>query len=85
MPGDKGYFKGVMQAMAFAAVAELNFEIGLISEASIGNVGLNDPDKRGFVDPVITPTLGAAWMVMEDYVYKHVLAKIEGRKAGAFW
>jgi hypothetical protein len=85
MPGDKGYVKGVMQAMAFTAVAELNFEIGPISEASISNLGLEDPDQQGFVDIVITPTVGAAWMVMEDYVYKHVLARIEGEKTRAFW
>jgi hypothetical protein len=85
MPGDKGYFKGVMQAMAFAAVTELNYEIGPISEASIGNVGMNNPDQQGLVDIVITPTVGAAWMVMEDYVYKHVLARIHGEKTRAFW
>jgi hypothetical protein len=85
LPGDPGYGRGVMLGMAYAAVASLNQEIGPLSEASYGNIGMENPDQQGFVDPVITPTLGAAWMVMEDYLYKNVLAKIEGRTARAFW
>jgi hypothetical protein len=85
LPGDKGYYKSVLLGMGFIAGASLNFEIGPISESSIGNVGLYNPDLQGWVDPVITPTIGTAWMVMEDYVYKHVLTKIESRRWRNFW
>ena len=85
LPGDAGYVNGVMLAMAVSAVATLNQEIGPLSESSFGNIGLDNPDQQGWVDPVITPTLGTAWMVMEDYLYKNVLARIEGHKARAFW
>jgi hypothetical protein len=85
LPGDRGYVKGVMLGMAFAAGASLNHEIGPISEASIGNIGMHNPNQQGWIDPVITTTLGAAWMVMEDVVYRHVLSKIEGRKSRVFW
>jgi hypothetical protein len=85
LPGDEDYVKGVMLGMAFAAGASLNHEIGPISEASIGNIGMHNPNQQGWIDPVITTTLGAAWMVMEDVVYRHVLSKIEGRKSRVFW
>jgi hypothetical protein len=77
-PGDPGYAKGVVRAMAFSAVASLMYEIGPISEASIGNLGMKDPDKQGLVDPVMTPVLGAGWMVLEDVLHEHVLRKVRG-------
>jgi len=75
-PGDPGYATGVFRSMAFAAGASLMFEIGPLSEASIGNLGLRNPDKQGWVDPVMTPILGAGWMVLEDVVKQHVLFRV---------
>jgi len=83
LPGDKGYTAGFFKSMAWAAVASLNHEIGPISEASFGNIGLEDPDQQAWVDPVITPTLGAVWMVFEDVIKQHVLSKIHGRTTHA--
>jgi hypothetical protein len=77
-PGDDGYGKGVLRAMAFSAVASLMYEIGPVSEASIGNLGMKDPDKQAWVDPVVTPVLGAGWMVFEDILHEHVLRKVKG-------
>jgi hypothetical protein len=85
MPGDEGSKKGVVLFVAWTALSSLNHEIGPISEASIGNIGMDKPDQQGWVDPVITTTLGTAWMVMEDYVHKNVLSRIRGEKTRAFW
>ncbi len=70
------YWKSRMRAMGFAAVYSLEFEIGPISEASIGNIQL-DPRKRGVVDWVVTPTVGTAWMVSEDIADRYVIQSIE--------
>jgi hypothetical protein len=64
LPGDPGYGTGVLRSMAFAAAASLMYEIGPISEASLGNLGMKNPDKQGWVDPVMTPVLGAGFRKM---------------------
>jgi hypothetical protein len=72
------YWKSRARAMAFSAVYSLQFEIGPISEASIGNTQLN-PRARGVVDWVVTPTIGTAWMVTEDIVDKYAIRAMERR------
>jgi hypothetical protein len=79
LPGDPGYGTGVLRSMAFAAAASLMYEIGPISEASLGNLGMKNPDKQGWVDPVMTPVLGAGWMVLEDVVHQQLLRRVDGR------
>jgi hypothetical protein len=79
LPGDPGYGTGVLRSMAFAAAASLMYEIGPISESSLGNLGMKNPDKQGWVDPVMTPVLGAGWMVLEDVVHQQMLRRVEGR------
>jgi len=56
------YWKGRLRAMAFAGVYSEAFEIGPVSEASIGHVQKSYP-QQGFVDHVITPTVGTGWMI----------------------
>jgi hypothetical protein len=70
------YWKGRLRAMAFAAVYSEEFEIGPLSEASIGHVQAYAP-QQGFVDHVITPTVGMGWMVAEDAVDRYVIRPIE--------
>ena len=69
------YWESRLRAMAFSAAYSMQFEIGPVSEASIGNsqFGRND----GIVDWVITPTLGTAWVVGEDLTDKYLIRKIE--------
>lgn len=87
--GQKGYWKNRLRALAFATVYSTQFEIGPISEASIGNVG-RDRRKdlpnggQGFVDLVITPTVGTAWLVGEDMVDHYVIAKLERKTSNRF-
>jgi hypothetical protein len=70
------YWKSRIKAMAFIAAYSLEFEIGPVSEASIGNIQ-QDPRKRGVVDWVITPVLGTAWMLAEDITDRYVIRALE--------
>jgi hypothetical protein len=70
------YWKSRLRAAAFMwAYSEME-EIGPFSEASIGNIQAKPPEQ-GFVDHVITPTLGLAWMIGEDALDRYVIRKLE--------
>jgi hypothetical protein len=76
--GEPGYGGMVARAMLFSAVVGAQFELGPVSEASIGNVGMHDASKMAWVDLVITPTLGTAWMVGEDLIDEQLLTRMDG-------
>jgi hypothetical protein len=75
------YWKSRMKAMGWIAIWSTQFELGPISQASIGNVGAGkyEAKKMAYVDLVITPTLGAAWIVAEDLLDRHVAKRIEAK------
>lgn len=87
--GQEGYWKNRLRAMAFSTVYSTQFEIGPLSEASIGNVG-RDRRKdlpnggQGFVDLVITPTLGTGWLIGEDALDRYLIQKLEVRTSNRF-
>ena len=68
------------QAALWAAAYSLQFELGPLSEASIGNVGFH-PETTGWVDHVVTPAGALMFMVLEDWVDHQVILRIE-RKTG---
>lgn len=72
------YFASRLRGMSFAAGYSAQFEIGPLSEASIGNVGLRR-DTVGWVDHVVTPAGGLALMIGEDALDRFVIAKLERR------
>ena len=76
--GEPGYGAMVARAMVFSAAVSTQFEIGPVSEASIGNVGMRNPSKMAWVDLVITPVLGTAWMVGEDLLDQRILRRLDG-------
>ncbi len=76
------YWKGRLRAGAFAWAYSSQFEIGLVSEATIGDIQNYYP-QQGFVDHVITPTAGLGWMVAEDLLDKYVIKYIESRSRNA--
>jgi len=78
--GEPGYGGMVLRAMAFSAVISLQFELGPLSEASIGNVGMRDPRKMAWGDLVITPVIGTAWMVGEDLIDEKILKRMDGQQ-----
>lgn len=70
------YWGSRLRATGFAAAYTVAFEVAPISEASIGNVGLNS-GTNGAVDFVMTPIGGLGMMVAEDALDKHVLRPLE--------
>jgi len=73
---NRAYLQSRLRGMAFAAVYSVQFELGLLSEASIGNVGMN-PATAGWVDHVMTPVGGFAIMMAEDVLDRFVVSRIE--------
>jgi len=74
--GDAEYWKARSVTLAASAGASLQFEIGPLSEASLG---LN-PTKQGLVDFVMTPLMGTGFLVAEDAIDKYIIAKLETGK-----
>jgi len=64
---NKQYFRAKRREFVFAAIDSVLFEIGPISESSLGNI------KQGWGDIVITPTLGIAWSVGEDGLRHYII------------
>ena len=77
----KAYFKSRLRAMLFSTVYSTQFELGPLSEASLGNVGLHPSQASrhpsALVDLVITPTLGTAWMMGEDALDRYLIKRME--------
>jgi hypothetical protein len=72
------YWKSRLRATAYSWAYSEQFEIGLLSEAMIGHTQASFP-QQGFVDHVATPTIGLAWMIVEDALDKYVIRKVEER------
>lgn len=72
----RDYWVSRLRAYAFAWVLSEAFEVGPVSEASIGQIQ-RYCCAYGFVDHVITPNGGMVWMVAGDAVDKYVVRKIE--------
>jgi hypothetical protein len=76
------YWRSRMKAFGWAALYSTQFELGPVSEASIGNVG-RKRGTMGFVDLVMTPVGGLGWIVAEDAMDKHWVRRWEaGRSDG---
>jgi hypothetical protein len=72
----KKYWNSRLKAMAWSAAYSTQFEIGLVSEATLGNVG-KKRGTGGYVDFVVTPTLGTVGIVLEDAADSYLIRKIE--------
>lgn len=91
---NKRYWKSRAKAMAFAAVYSVQWELGPVSETSIGNLGSFEyashangkmTNGTGMVDLVATPALGTAWLVGEDAIDKYGIAKLERVSHNPAW
>ena len=75
---NREYITHFVRASVVSAVSSVQFELGPLSEASIGNVGLPpNQHKMAWVDVVVTPTIGAVWMVGEDALDRYVIQRLE--------
>src|SRR5262245_31295874 len=79
----KAYWNSRLKAAGFALLFSTQWELGPLSEASLGNIGLkpfkNSPHPMAWVDIVITPTVGTAWLVGEDMLDRFVIYKLENK------
>ena len=82
----KSYFKSRAKALAFAAVYSTQWELGPVSETSVGNIGSFNyyapaahhmSNGTGFTDLLVTPTAGVTWSMGEDLIDKYVIRRIE--------
>lgn len=78
------YWRSRMRALAFSAAYSAQFELGPLSEASLGNVG-KVPGTMGVVDLVTTPIAGFGLLALEDAVDRYVIAKLEKRSRNLVW
>ncbi len=72
------YWTSRLRAFTFSFAYSTLFELGIASEASIGNVGLK-PGTAGLVDFVVTPIGGLGMVVGEDALDRYIIERIEGR------
>jgi hypothetical protein len=72
----KEYWQSRLKALAWNTAYSTQFEIGPVSESSIGNVGQRK-GTSGYVDLVITPTGGFAWQIAEDWLDKRFIQRWE--------
>jgi hypothetical protein len=75
---DRDYWMSRLRAYAFAWAFSEQFEVGLISEASVGQIQ-RSCCAYGFVDHVITPNGGMVWLLTGDILDKYVTRRIEDR------
>ena len=77
------YWNSRLKALAWSAAWSTQFEIGPVSQASIGNVGVHG--KQTYVDLVVTPIAGLGLIVMEDFLDQHLIRLIERRNTGSYY
>jgi hypothetical protein len=78
-PHDSNYWKSRMKAMGWTALYSTQYELGPLGEAMIGNVGFNR-GTMGYVDLVVTPAGGLGMILLEDWLDKRVVEKLERGK-----
>jgi hypothetical protein len=77
---NSAYWKSRLRATAFSFVYSVQFELGPLSEATVGHTQAYYP-QQGFVDHVITPTIGLAWMLAEDSLDRYLISWIERKNS----
>jgi len=77
---NRRYWKGKLRGAAYSYIYSALFEIGPLSEASIGNIQSQYP-QQGFVDHVVTPVIGLGWSVTEDALDQYFIRYVERRTA----
>ena len=81
---NRDYWESRLRATAFAFAYSAQFEIGLVSEASIGHTQSYFP-QQGFVDIVATPTIGLAWMMAEDALDRYFIRWYETKTSNPYY
>ncbi len=71
------YWGSRLKATLWSAIYSTQFELGPVSEASIGNVGYPGSSLSGAVDLVMTPLGGLGWQIGEDALDRYLVMRIE--------
>lgn len=72
----KKYWESRLKAAVWSAAWSAQFEIGPISEASLGNIGMRDKTGRSRMawgDLIVTPAVGTGVLIGEDAIDKYIL------------
>ena len=80
---NRKYWKGKLRGAAYSYVYSALFEIGPMSEASIGNIQAYYP-QQGFVDHVVTPVIGLGWSIAEDALDQYFIRYVERRTSNRY-
>jgi len=80
---NRAYWRSRLRAAAFAWFYSEMSEIGPLSEATVGATQAYFP-QQGFVDHVVTPSIGLAWMLAEDSMDKYVIKPLEHRTGNPY-
>ena len=73
---NRKYWRGKLRGAAYSFIYSALFEIGPVSEATIGNTQAYYPEQ-GFVDYVVTPVVGLGWSIGEDAIDHYLIRLIE--------
>jgi hypothetical protein len=76
------YWKAKGAQAIYSFIYSLNFEIGPLSEASIGNVGLK-PGQMTYCDIVVTPGIGVLLSIGEDAARLHIIDRV--KRSHLYW
>lgn len=79
----RSYWRSRLKAFGFSFAYSTQFEIGLFSEASLGNIGMRPYGKAkhpmAYVDLVVTPVVGTGWLVGEDLIDRYLVQRLEDK------
>jgi hypothetical protein len=70
------YWKAKGAQSLYSFIYSLNYELGPLSEASIGNVGLK-PGEMTYCDFVLTPGIGLLISIGEDAARLHIIDRVK--------
>lgn len=80
---NKSYWQSRLKAFGWSFAYSTQFELGLFSEATLGNVGIRPYGKSkhpmAYVDLVVTPVVGTGWLVGEDMLDLYLVRPLEDR------
>jgi hypothetical protein len=80
---NKSYWRSRLKAFGWSFAYSTQFELGLFSEASLGNIGIRPYGKSkhpmAYVDLVVTPVVGTGWLVGEDMLDRYLVRPLEDK------
>lgn len=80
---NKSYWRSRMKAFSWSFAYSTQFELGLFSEAALGNIGMHPYRKSkhpmAYVDLVVTPVVGTGWLVGEDMLDRYLIRRLEDK------